>query len=61
MATVIEIVQPTGAEVVELTVPGMQGPSALSVGPTNTLTPGHPGLWIETDGDDITFWIEDGE
>lgn len=65
MATVVEIVQPANPEIVELMVPGIQGPSALSVGTTNTLTPGTAGLWLQTglgpDGTDFTLWIDDGE
>lgn len=65
MAIIIEIVQPTEPNYVEVTVPGIQGPSALAVGATNTLTPGTPGLWIQTglgsDGTDFTLWIQDGE
>lgn len=53
---------PTVASVVK--IPGMQGPSAMSIGPVNNLSPGIAGLWIETglgpDGEDFTFWIEDG-
>lgn len=64
MATVITVVQSAAVPVVQVAVPGMQGPSAMAIGPTNTLTPGTPGLWIETglgpDGDDFTFWLEDG-
>lgn len=64
MATVINVTVPTGPQVLTVQTTGPQGPSALSVGPVNTLTPGTAGLWIETglgDGNDFTFWIEDGE
>lgn len=64
MATIITVTMPPGPDVIEVQVPGIQGPSALSVGPTNTLTPGTQGLWIQTglgpDGTGVTFWIEDG-
>lgn len=65
MATIIEVTTPAGPDVIQVQVPGIQGPSALSVGPTNTLTPGTQGLWIQTDlgsdGTGFTFWIEDGK
>lgn len=63
--TVVEVVQPAAPVVYEIAVPGPQGPSALSVGTTNTLTPGTPGMWLQTglgpDGTDFTLWIEDGQ
>lgn len=61
---VVEVVQPIGPVVAQVNVPGIQGPSVLSVGTTNTLTPGAPGMWVQTglgsDGTDFTIWIEDG-
>jgi len=64
MTTVITVtVPPPAVEVVQVKVPGIQGPSVLSVGPTNRLTPGIPGLWLQTglgDGTDFTLWFEDG-
>lgn len=75
MSNIIEIVVPGVTQVitvesstappavVEVMIPGAQGPSALSVGPTNNLTPGTAGLWVQTGlggGTDWTLWIEDG-
>lgn len=61
----ISVTQPGPTVATMVKVPGMQGPSALSVGPVNTLTPGTQGLWIQTglgsDGTGVTFWIEDGK
>lgn len=65
MAVVIEVIEQTAPPVIEVAIPGIQGPSVLSVGVENNLTPGVPGMWIQTGlgptGEDFTFWIEDGE
>lgn len=65
MPNIITVTMPAGPDVIEVRLPGPQGPSALSVGATNTLTPGTAGLWVQTglgpNGDDFTFWIEDGK
>lgn len=52
-------------EIITVTVPGTQGPSIVWIGPTNELTPGRPGIWIQTglepNGEGYTIWIQDGE
>lgn len=64
MAIVIEIIEQTAPPIIEVAVPGIQGPGNLSVGPVNTLTPGSAGLWIETTGtsSDPTYniWVQRG-
>lgn len=63
ISTII-VTETATADVITVQVPGLQGPSAMSVGTTNTLTPGIPGMWLQTglgpNGDDFTMWIEDG-
>lgn len=64
MATVLTITVPTAPPLITVNTPGPVGPGNIKVGPTNTLQPGLPGLWIQTglgpSGTDMSFWVEDG-
>lgn len=58
---VVETSPVPAPEIITVTVTGMQAPSNMWIGPTNELTPGSPGIWIQTGlapaGTGFTIWL----